>query len=63
MLVLKRSIGEKIIIGDGLIEVVLVAVEGQAARIGVVAPRDIAVHREEVQRIVDVHGRNKADKT
>ena len=56
MLVLKRSVGERIIIGDGLITVTLVKVECNSARIGIEAPRDIHVHREEVQRSVDSEG-------
>lgn len=59
MLVLKRAIGEKIVIADGLIKVILVAVEGQSARIGIEAPRDIRVHREEVQQDVEKNGPKK----
>jgi carbon storage regulator len=47
MLVLSRKPNEKIIIGDN-VEVVVLEVKGRQVRIGVAAPRDIPVHREEV---------------
>lgn len=51
MLVIKRKPGEKIIIGDRLIEILLVESRG-SARIGIKAPEDIAVHREEVYEAI-----------
>ena len=49
MLVLTRGINEKIIIGEGReIEITLVSINGQKARIGIVAPKDIPVDSEEV---------------
>jgi len=49
MLILSRKIGEKILIGDD-IEIMLVAVRsGEKARIGIQAPRGIAVDRAEVR--------------
>ncbi len=47
MLVLTRRIGEEIVIG-GNIRVTVVAVEGNKVRLGITAPRDIAVDRQEV---------------
>jgi carbon storage regulator len=47
MLVLTRKTDESIIIGDN-IAVTVVAVEGDQVRLGVTAPKDIAVHRQEV---------------
>lgn len=49
MLVLTRKVGEKIIIDDN-ITVTVLSMDGQKVRIGVTAPPDISVHREEVQR-------------
>ena len=47
MLVLTRKTNESIIIGDN-IAVTVVAVEGDQVRLGITAPKDIAVHRQEV---------------
>ena len=47
MLVLTRRINERIIIGDDIIVTVL-EVDGDQVRIGIDAPRDIKVFREEV---------------
>ena len=47
MLVLTRRIGEEIVIG-GNIRVQVVSVEGNKVRLGITAPRDISVDREEV---------------
>jgi carbon storage regulator len=52
MLVLTRRIGEKITIGDN-VTVSVLGVKGQQVRIGIDAPRDIQVNREEIfQRIL-----------
>lgn len=47
MLVLSRRPGESIMIGSDVVVTVL-EVSGETVRIGVRAPREIAVHREEV---------------
>lgn len=47
MLILTRRVGETLVIGDE-IEVTVLAVKGNQVRIGVKAPRDVAVHREEI---------------
>lgn len=49
MLVLSRKLGEEIVIGDG-IRVIVTAIERNKVRIGVVAPPDVRVDREEVYR-------------
>ena len=49
MLVLTRRIGEEIVIADN-IRVKIVAVHGNRVRLGIVAPQDVTVHREEVHR-------------
>jgi len=56
MLILTRRVGEKLVVldKDGLVqaEVVVLGVKGNQVRIGVEAPKEIAVHREEIyQRI------------
>ena len=53
MLILTRKIGECITIGDH-IRVYVVGVRGKQVRLGIEAPADAIVHREEIyQRIVD----------
>lgn len=47
MLILTRRPGEVLRIGD-TVEVVVLGIKGNQVRIGVVAPDDVAVHREEV---------------
>ncbi|EDN67067.1 Carbon storage regulator [Beggiatoa sp. PS] len=47
MLILTRRVGESLMIGDE-ISVTVLGVKGNQVRIGVNAPRDVAVHREEI---------------
>ncbi|MCA9059781.1 MAG: carbon storage regulator CsrA [Planctomycetaceae bacterium] len=47
MLVLSRQSDESIIIGDN-IRVTIVEVRGDKVRIGIDAPRDVTVHRQEI---------------
>lgn len=47
MLVLTRKLHQSIVIGEG-IEVVVLEVRGEQVRLGIKAPKDVAVHRKEV---------------
>lgn len=51
MLILTRRVGETLMIGDD-ISVTVLGVKGNQVRLGVDAPKDVSVHREEIyQRI------------
>ena len=53
MLILTRRVGETLMIGDN-ISVTVLGVKGTQVRIGVNAPKDVSIHREEIyQRILD----------
>ena len=47
MLILTRKVGESLMVGDE-ITITVLGVKGNQVRIGVNAPRDVAVHREEI---------------
>ena len=51
MLILTRRVGESLMIGDE-VNVTVLGIKGNQVRIGVNAPKDVAVHRDEIyQRI------------
>ncbi len=47
MLILTRRVGESLMIGDD-VNVTVLGIRGNQVRIGVNAPKDVAVHREEI---------------
>lgn len=47
MLILTRRIGETLMVGDE-VTITVLGVKGNQVRLGVNAPRDVAVHREEI---------------
>jgi carbon storage regulator len=50
MLVLSRKIGERIVVPGCKLEIAVVAVNGKTVRLGISAPPEVEVHREEVWR-------------
>lgn len=58
MLVLARKNGESIIIG-GNIRVTVVAMTGNVVRLGIAAPSDVSVNREEIEKLVDREGKKR----
>ena len=56
MLVLTRRVGERIEIGPDIV-VEVVSVAGDRVRVGVVAPRHLAVHREEIAESLRKEGK------
>jgi carbon storage regulator len=63
MLILTRRVGETLMIGDS-VSVTVLGVKGNQVRIGINAPKDVAVHREEIfQRIKREQGGVAGDDT
>ena len=60
MLILTRRVNESLVIGDN-VTVTILGVKGNQVRIGVNAPRDVSVHREELTHKDDATSSPQAD--
>ncbi len=59
MLILTRRVGETLVIGDD-VTVTVLGVKGNQVRLGVNAPRDLPVHREEIYERIQQEKRSAA---
>jgi carbon storage regulator len=55
MLILTRRVGESLMIGDD-VTITVLGVKGNQVRIGVKAPKEVAVHREEILNRIEQSG-------
>jgi carbon storage regulator len=51
MLILTRKIDESIIVGDN-IKITVIEIQGDNVRIGIDAPRELSIHREEIYQAI-----------
>jgi carbon storage regulator len=57
MLVLSRKKGQRVVIGDNAIVVMVVEILGDKVRLGFEADRNVDIHREEVKQDIDREGK------
>lgn len=59
MLVLTRKVGETVIIGDN-VSLTVLGITGCQIKLGITAPKDVSVHREEIYKKIQIEGDNRA---
>ncbi len=62
MLALTRKKGESIVIGDN-VEVVIIGIQGEQVKLGIMAPKNIAVHRKEIFEQIQMENMEAAKHT
>lgn len=60
MLILTRRVGESIIMGDD-IEINVLSIKAHQVRLGITAPKNLSVHREEIYKKIQEEKRAKKD--
>lgn len=60
MLILTRSVGQVIMIGDD-VTITVLGVKGNQVRLGFNAPKSVAIHREEIYERIKMEGARQAD--
>ena len=61
MLILTRRVGEALMVGDDT-KIVVLGVKGSQIRLGINAPKDVKVHREEIYEKINVDNSETATK-
>ena len=61
MLILSRRVGETIMVGDE-VEVTVLEINGNQVKIGIEAPKEIAVHREEIYERIQAEAVQEEDR-
>jgi carbon storage regulator len=62
MLILTRRVGETVMIGDD-VTITVLGVKGNQVRVGINAPKNVAVHREEIYERIKREHHSAADDT